>query len=232
MPPPDAPPTWSARRVTGAVVLGVGVAAGAAAVTLLWRLMRSVTAVGGSCADGGPYVSAQPCPDGTGATIGLLFVLVPLFLGGTWWGALRAQAPNPVLLGWPALFLTLGWQFLRDGVDPPAGAGDISLGYLICGVVFVLMGAAPLLLLPSAWRGSRRTRRAQAGPPPVVTTFPHLRDHRPSRGSSAPDLPGGDDPRDLTGRLERLAALHASGALTDAEFRAAKAATLGEGAGR
>ncbi|MGY1653751.1 SHOCT domain-containing protein [Geodermatophilus sp. SYSU D01119] len=232
MPPPDAPPAWSARRVAGAVVLGLGVAAGAAAITVLSRLMRSVTAVGGSCADGGPYVSAQPCPDGTGATIGLLFVLVPLFLGGTWWGARRAHAPNPVLLGWPALFLTLGWNFLDDGFDPPPGADGISPGCLVCGVVFVLMGAAPLLLLPSAWRGARRTRRAQAGPPPVVTEYPHLRDHRLSRVSAGPDLPGGDDPRDLTGRLERLAALHASGALTDAEFRAAKAATLGEGAGR
>jgi hypothetical protein len=36
----------------------------------------------------------------------------------------------------------------------------------------------------------------------------------------------------VTGRLERLARLHASGPLTDEEFRAAKAATLREGAGR
>jgi hypothetical protein len=231
VPGPSAPPTWTARRVTGAVVLGIGVAAGAAAVTLLSRLMRSITAVGGSCADGGPYVSAQPCPEGTGATIGVLFLLVPLFVVGTWWGSRRAGAPNPVLLGWPAIFLTLGWNFLDDGLDPPPGAEGISVGYVVFGVVFVLMGAGPLLLLLSAWRSGRRSRQAQAGPPPVVTVFPHLAQHRPAP-PGLPDLPGGDDPRDLTGRLECLARLHATGALTYEEFRTAKAATLREGAGR
>jgi putative oligomerization/nucleic acid binding protein len=234
VPGPQDPPAGTARRVTGAAVLCLGVAAGAAAVTLLSRMMRAVTAVGGSCADGGPYVSAQPCPDGTGAVIGLLFVLVPLFLGGTWWGAHTAGAPNPVLLGWPALFLTLGWHFLDDGFDPPPGAEGISVGYVVCGVVFVLMGAAPLLLALLLVRDRRRTRAAQAGAPPVVTPYPHLRDRPPpSRECSEPDLPAGDDPgASVTGRLERLARLHASGALTDEEFRAAKAATLREGAGR
>ncbi len=233
MPGPAAPPARTAGRVTGAVVLALGVAAGAAAITVLSRLMRSVTAVGGSCADGGPYVSAQPCPDGTGAAIGVLFLLVPLFLAGTWWGARRAGAPNPVLLGWPALFLTLGWNFLDDGLSPPAGAEGIAVGYVVCGVVFVLMGAAPLLLLLSAWRAGRGARRAQAGPPPVVTPYPHLQDRPPtSRVSSEPDLPSGDAPRSVAGSLERLARLHAAGALTDEEFRAAKAAALREGAGR
>ena len=194
MPTPGAPPVWTARRVTGAVVPGIGVAAGAAAVTLLSRVMRSVTAVGGSCADGGPYVSAQPCPDGAGAVIGLLVVLVPLFLGGTGWGAHRAQAPDPVLLGWPALFLTLGWSFLDDGFDPPPGAGGIGPSYVICGVVFVLMGAAPLLLFVSLWRDRRRAQARDDGPPPVVTTFPHLRDHRPSREPPDPTSRAGTTP--------------------------------------
>ena len=37
------------------------------AITLTWTFfsMRAVMNVGGSCADGGPYVSAQPCPDGS-----------------------------------------------------------------------------------------------------------------------------------------------------------------------
>ena len=43
-------------------------------------------------------------------------------------------------------------------------------------------------------------------------------------------LPGGSDrptgPSDLVGKLERLAALHARGALTEAEFAAAKAAVI------
>jgi ABC-type nitrate/sulfonate/bicarbonate transport system permease component len=98
----------------------------------------------------------------------LLFLLVPLFLGGTWWGAVRAGAPNPVLLGWPAVFLTQGWLFLDDGFDPPVGVEGISVGFVVCGVVFALMGAAPLLLLLAAWRGharpgQRRPARRPAG---------------------------------------------------------------------
>jgi hypothetical protein len=89
---------------------------------MLSLILRSVTAEGGSCADGGP---SEPCPSGTGTAL---------------------------LLAWPALFLTLGWDFLADGFDPPMGE-EVAGGYLVCGAVFVLMGAGPPL-----WRlaSSRR----------------------------------------------------------------------------
>jgi hypothetical protein len=54
------------RRAVAVVALGLGVAPGAAGITILSLIMRSVTAIRGSCADGGPYVSAQPCLTGTG----------------------------------------------------------------------------------------------------------------------------------------------------------------------
>jgi hypothetical protein len=41
-----------------------------------------------------------------------------------------------------------------------------------------------------------------------------------------PELAGGPESSDLTARLQELAGLHASGALTDAEFAAAKAKLL------
>ena len=149
------------RRAVAVVILGVGVAAGAAAITILSLIMRSVTAIGGSCADGGPYVSAQPCPTGTGTALLLVFACTLTCLIGTFWAASVLKAPLPLLLAWPAIFLTLGWNFLEDGLDPPDGQGVVT-GFVVCGVLFVLMGGAPLLLWLSVVRDGRRTRRAPA----------------------------------------------------------------------
>jgi hypothetical protein len=214
------------RRAVAVVVVGLGVAAGAAAITILSLIMRSVTEVGGSCSDGGPYISAQPCPSGTGTALLLVFVCVFTCIIGTLWAASALKAPMPLLLGWPALFLTLGWNFLEDGFDPPMGEG-VAVGFVVCGVIFVLMGGAPLLVWLSVARENRRIRRAQAGVAPkaaapvVAVTVPAPR-ARPAEA----------DPRasalSVAGRLERLAALHASGELTDAEYRQAKRATLDE----
>jgi hypothetical protein len=129
------------------------------------------------------------------------------------------KASIPLLLGWPAIFLTLGWNFLEDGFDPPAGQG----------VLLVVLGGAPLLLWLSVVRDARRTRRAQvqvpvAAPTPVPTRMP------PPRRPEPPPVDG--DPRasamSVAGRLEWLAPLHASGALTDDEYAQAKKATLQE----
>jgi|tagenome__1003787_1003787.scaffolds.fasta_scaffold17148562_1 hypothetical protein len=107
----------SVRRAVAVLVLGVAIAAGAAGVTMLLLILRSVTAEGGSCADGGPSDLAQPCPSGTGTAL---------------------------LLAWPALFLTQGWSLLADGCHPPMGE-EIAGGYPVCGAVFALMGAGPPL---------------------------------------------------------------------------------------
>ena len=40
----------------------IGVAAVVACLTVLFYCMRAVMDIGGSCASGGPYVVARPCP--------------------------------------------------------------------------------------------------------------------------------------------------------------------------
>lgn len=103
MPPPPA----NLRAVTGYLA---GVVVGSACLTLVFLGMRTVMGVGGACADGGPYVSAQPCPEGSvvaivGGTFGLLAA------GGlmAWFGArLGAGYVALIGLGWPALFISLG----------------------------------------------------------------------------------------------------------------------------
>lgn len=152
---------WTSRpaRIVGIFVGLVGLCA---ALTILFWAMRSVMEIGGSCASGNvPYENVRPCPKGTGwlmttAIFGGLLMLCVYALSA-------AGGPNLWPLAWPALFLSLGWNFLEYGVDPPFGSG-VSPGWLICGVVFVLMGGLPLVaLIRSGWLTSLFTGREPAG---------------------------------------------------------------------
>jgi len=118
-----------AATVASVLVLGT---------TITWAFfaMRSVMDVGGSCADGGPYVSAQPCPDGSW----LIAVAIPVMILTAIFGSLAAMsvnAPNLLILMWALLFGALGWNFLEYAFKGP----DLVWGWLVCGVMFWLMAA-------------------------------------------------------------------------------------------
>ncbi len=208
-----------------------GIAGLAFSLTILWLSMRAVMGIGGACASGGPYVPAVECPD-------VVVLLTPLSVFGLFifgglaaWGGSRLGGAwvGLVFLAWPALFLSLGWNFLEFGLRPPGGEpGQVIWSWLFCAVVFFLMGGLPLAGV--IW-GVREAGggRAYAGGRVVVQRKPNTLSTR-----SEPDLFGSAFGRagtggDLTTRLERLARLHRSGALTDAEFEAAKRATIDEG---
>jgi hypothetical protein len=237
----------------------VGVAGLAASLTVLWLGMRAVMDVGGYCAEGGPYVIDVHCPDGVA-----LLIPLSIFLGlgaaalagikgaalGGGWGAI-------VLLAWPALFISLGWNFLEYAFNPPGDEGGIVWGWLIPGVLFVLMGAFPLLaLLPDRNRARRRPRApavydaAAEGEARYANELKRQRRrllndlvHRANRQAAAGGQ-GGDPARseataavagtaadaddDLVSRLERLAALYRAGSLSYDEYQRAKAAVIGE----
>jgi len=202
-----------------------------AALTILFRAMRSVMAIGGTCASGGPYQIAVSCPDG-----------VPVLLNGAIWGGVillfvalvatsRTGAPNIIWLLWPALFISLGYNFIDFGMNPPDGSGTES-GWISCGVVFLIMGGGPLLFMIPLIRDGRKNRKRGAElaeraltattrlrnamtPPNVnVTAVPF----RPETPRVAPQGP----PPTIVADLERLAALHHAGALSASEYDAAK----------
>lgn len=133
-------------RITGnPVVVFVSLAVMAASMTGLFLSMRMVMDVGGFCAEGGPFEIAVHCPDGV---IALLFgsvfagVAAGLVYGGH---VLRHRIPNVLALLWPALFISLGWNFLEMGFNVPEHlGGGVSWGWLICGVVFMAMGVPVL----------------------------------------------------------------------------------------
>lgn len=115
------------------------------AVALMWTYlgMRSVMDVGGSCAEGGPYEIAQPCPDGAVLlSVGIPVMLVSAMVGSA--VAFTVSAPNLLVPMWLFLFGSLGWNFLEYSFDD-----GIVWGFLVCGVMFELMAlpALPMLFL-------------------------------------------------------------------------------------
>ena len=156
-------PIMSSRpaRLIGIVV---GLAGLCAALTMLFWSMRAVMEIGGSCASGNvPYETTRPCPQGTG------WMMTSSIFGGLFmlglYAVSAAGGPSLLPLAWPALFLSLGWNFFEYGVDPPFGSG-VAPGWLVCGVLFALMGGLPLLLLlNSGWLQSLFTGKEMAGVP-------------------------------------------------------------------
>jgi hypothetical protein len=248
--------TLTTRVVVRKLLLtGIGVALFVASLTVVFEAMRSVMDVGGYCASGGPYQIRQECPGGTwllpvGIFTGLIGV--GLVVAGTFGG-------GPVLwtLAWPALFLALGWNFLRYAIDPPPPDDGLVWGWLVCAVAFLAIGGLPLLVILGNARAvlwgkddgsARRRRRAPApdrtahGPtrsPAVAVPFGSTTVPASAGTPTPPTLPtaptpptdgvvAAPDADDLLSDLERLAALHRSGALSDAEFDTLKSHRLAE----
>ena len=118
--------------------------------------MRAVLDVGGSCADGGPYVSAQPCPDGASLVAAGVPMMVILGMAGSG-AAMVISAPTLLLPMWIFLFGSLGWNFLEYG----AFRGHIEVGSLVCGIVFELM-ALPVLVMVIKAFGVRSSTNPRA----------------------------------------------------------------------
>jgi hypothetical protein len=205
------------RRTVGVAFTLAGVAC---ALTLVYLAMRSVMDVGGYCAEGGPYTIRQHCPQGVPAVmVGSILggiVLAFVYVGLT----LKSGIPSFAALLWPALFLSLGWNFLEYAFDSPLAGGGIVWGWLVCGVVFALMGGLPLLVaLPltirSFTRGDHRPAGWRVGSPSV-----HIQ-RVAARARPAEEGAGG-----IVDELERLEALRRRGSITDQEFEAAKSHLL------
>lgn len=104
----------------------------------LYQAAGLVIGLGGFCASGGPYVIETECPDS-----------VILFAPGGIFGMIAAVAISVVFArgfgvslvswAWSILFVGLGIQFLLGAIS---GIGIVS--NIICGVLFVGMGIAPI----------------------------------------------------------------------------------------
>jgi hypothetical protein len=111
---------------------------GASLVLTTWamyRLMRT-----GTCASGGPYVIAQPCPEGTGWLVLALMGGIVLALVGC---AVARSATLGIL--WFGLFFTLSGAVAILSEVGPAAPPTEGAGGLIMGIVFIaVLGVGPI----------------------------------------------------------------------------------------
>jgi hypothetical protein len=227
------------------IVAWGSLAVATACLTVIFLVMRSVMEIGGFCASGGPYVIEDPCPKGAAWMMPVSIMLGLLALGVHAVASSGLPGPRFALLAWPALFLSLGWNFWEFGLDPGSGSGT-AVGWIVCGVVFVLMGGLPLVWLLGSPAGRRSLLWADGASstdrPTVRGTaasisplaLRQLRSEPPTPPPRVPPRPSGTDDiaaDDFTERLERLAAMYRRGDLSAAEFEAAKAKLLTEGDG-
>ena len=129
-----------------ALLCGAAVVLGTWALYFLFRT--------GTCASGGPYISARPCPTGTGGRIAALVGAVFLALIGTGVYATRGGAGGGAgrlgLLVWSLFFLAGGGAALLTAYGPAARPGS-ELGSTIVAAVFIPMGLLPLIGLLAAF---------------------------------------------------------------------------------
>jgi len=192
---------------------------------MTWALYHLVRT--GTCASGGPYVSARPCPAGTGAKIfGLILSIFALLIGGAVYAARgRGGAAGTVGMGvvlWSLLFISLAVATFvaaygpANNDDPGAKTAAIVLM-----IVFLPMGLLPLIGAVGFGRGlrGRRSEPPQAYPEPAPPQW-------------SPPIPPvsaqGHQDSDVAARLRKLDELRDSGLLTDDEFEAKKAELLRE----
>lgn len=205
----------SGRIVGRGVVAALGLVLVVVGLTWLNLVGAAVMAQGGSCGSGGPYEIASPCPQGAWMAPAGIF----LGLAGLALYALRRPPGSPQLLlwAWPALFGSLGVQFLRAAAAEPQ-----AYGFWLCGVVFLAMAIGPLALVALDDRRALVTSLLGDGRAPGP-------DRPSATRTSATPAPGievtfvpPEEADDLAHQLERLASLHRSGDLSDAEYTDAK----------
>jgi hypothetical protein len=182
----------------------------------------------GTCATGGPYVSARQCPPGTerlGLTIPIALIVMAI---GTGLYATRRKAPggegggrrvNAWILAWCAIFLGIAfasfWGVWGPDANPGPGGKE---GGLIVGFLFVLMGGAALPFLVSRDRTPAERQVAIEGVIGRLTPKP-LRSRIVTRAPSGDPPPDGGD---AVSKLERLNRLRDEGAITAEEYERLK----------
>lgn len=140
------------------MLLGASVVVLAVGVAWLLAAGRAVSAVGGSCASGGPYAIVVPCPEHSTALllVGMFGSLLAALAGTVLAAALGA--PNLLVPYVVATFGGMSAEFLVSGVRDGAGV-DLAVGLLLL-VLFVLPG----LYVLSPWRQVYRRRPVPGAP--------------------------------------------------------------------
>jgi Short C-terminal domain len=208
-------------------------------LVMTWALYHLVRT--GTCASGGPYVSARPCPSDTGAKIvGLMGSIFALLIGGAIYAARGGKGYGATLgMGvvlWSLLFISLAAATFVAAYGPANNdAPGAKTAAVILAIVFLPMAILPLIGAVGFGAGRKRfsrggsdTPRTYPKPAPAQMPFsiPPARPAAPA--APTPSSAPGGQAGDVATRLRKLDELRDSGLLTDAEFEAKKAELLRE----
>lgn len=172
----------------------------------------------GTCASGGPYVSARPCPDGTGAIFFALFGgIIGMFVAAGIY-ATRGKPPGSasapsngaiVVWFWTGLFWSLAAGSFLGVWGPEASPGPGGkAGGLIVGFMGLIMGAGGFLGITLG-----RRRKQSTLDPAALNRIVTMAAGAASRFTTAAN------PVDRIDTLERL---RREGTLTESEFETLK----------
>jgi hypothetical protein len=211
---------------------------------MTWALYHLVRT--GTCASGGPYVSARPCPSDTGAKIlGLMGGIFGLLIGGAVYAARGGRGRGGGTLGmgvvlWSLLFISLAVATFVAAYGPANNdAPGAKTAAVILAIVFLPMAILPLLGAVGFGAGRKRlfggggdAPRVYPKPAPPPMDFSPRPAGTPVSPFSPPAAPPSSAPGaqagDVATRLRKLDQLRDSGLLTDEEFEAKKADILRE----
>ncbi len=216
-------------------------------VVLGWVLCLGGLAIGcwaiydltqtGTCASGGPYVSARPCPEGTGLKIMSVFGATFLGLAGLACHAIGSRGQRASsrigfgLIMWSLLFLAIAGTvaYAAFGPDAQPDNDGARIAAIVLLVTFVPMALIPLLGIGALGWASRRDRDEAAEDaipldPRAVALAPVSSTRAAAPAPPPPPVPAdGDEAADPVDQLERLVRLKESGAIDAAEFARLKA---------
>ena len=181
----------------------------------------------GTCASGGPYEIARPCPDGTAKLGMMLPAAFILAFAGAGLYATRGKAPGSdrpprgglvVVFFWTGIFWSFAIGCFLGVWGPEANAGpDAKLGGLIVGFLFTPMGALGLLGVKEGRRKKKHGGQISTGETsvPPGPSFPGAKRAAKALRSRLPS-------EDSVDKLERLTRLRDRGSLTQEEFETLK----------
>jgi uncharacterized membrane protein len=128
-------------------------------LSLVYSAMRGIMRLGGFVAKGGPYEIAHQAPDYVWVfPVSIFFIVGCIF--ASLFAASRVRGPNVMALSWSAIFILLGWNFTEFGFGIGMGGG-LAWGWVVCAVMFMLMGFIPLIFIVQNFLRSLAVKRAQ-----------------------------------------------------------------------
>lgn len=159
--------------LVGLMLALLGAGGIAASITVLYHSMGTIMETSGAfVASGGPYEIASPAPNWVWVLPVAIWTML-IFGGLALWATKKGWGESPLLYGWMGLFISLGWNFLRLGFNPPEFMAS-AWGWIVSGVVFWIMGLIPAGFVVSWAIDAFKDARAHR-PPSTISG-------RPTRG--------------------------------------------------